>query len=51
MTFDRQGRLFVSSDATGEIYVVVADDKVVVGSGNSSSNATASVGARSALLG
>lgn len=32
MTFDRQGRLFVSSDASGEIYVLVAD--AVVG-GNS----------------
>lgn len=25
MAFDRQGRLFVSSDASGEIYVLVAD--------------------------
>lgn len=28
MTFDRQGRLFVSSDASGEIYVLVADAAV-----------------------
>ena len=48
MTFDRQGRLFVSSDASGEIYVLVAD-AVVGGGGNSSSNATQAVGARSAL--
>ena len=46
MTFDKQGRLFVSSDTSGEIYVLVAD--ATVGSGNSSSNAT-SVGARSAF--
>lgn len=25
MTFDNKGRLFVSSDASGEIYVLVAD--------------------------
>ena len=44
MTFDRLGRLFVSSDASGEVYVLVADDDAVVGGGgNSSSNATASV--------
>ena len=46
MTFDNQGRLFVSSDASGEIYVLVAD--AVAGGGNSSSNGT-SLGARSAL--
>lgn len=46
MAFDRQGRLFVSSDASGEIYVLVAD--TVAGGGNSSSN-DASLGARSAL--
>ena len=48
LTFDRQGRLFVSSDASGEIYVLVAD-AVVGGGGNSSSNASQPVGARSAL--
>lgn len=47
MTFDRHGRLFVSSDASGEIYVLVAD--AVVGGGNSSSNAATSVGARLGL--
>ncbi|KAF6218477.1 hypothetical protein HO133_005826 [Letharia lupina] len=46
MAFDRQGRLFVSSDDSGEIYVLVAD--AVAGSGNSSSNGT-SIGVRSAL--
>ena len=46
MTFDRQGRLFVSSDTSGEIYVLVAD--ATAGGGNASSNAT-SVVARSAL--
>ena len=47
MTFDRQGRLFVSSDASGEIYVLVAD--AVTGGGHSSSNAPTSVGVRSFL--
>ena len=46
MAFDRQGRLFVSSDDSGEIYVLVAD--AVAGSGNSSSNGF-SIGVRSAL--
>lgn len=44
MTFDKQGRLFVSSDASGEIYVLVAD--AVAGNGSSTSNDT-SVGVRS----
>ena len=47
MAFDRQGRLFVSSDASGEIYVLVAD--AVVSGGNLSSDATTSVDARSNL--
>ena len=47
MAFDRQGRLFVSSDASGEIYVLVAD--AVAGSGNPSSNGTP-VGVRSAFF-
>lgn len=46
MTFDSQGRLFVSSDASGEIYVLVAD--AVTSGGNSSSDAT-SIGSRSAF--
>ena len=47
MTFDRQGRLFVSSDASGEIYVLVAD--AVAGGGHSSSNAPTFAGVRSFL--
>ncbi len=47
MTFDRNGRLFVSSDASGEIYVVVKD--AVVGGGNETTNARTAVDARSAL--
>ncbi len=43
MTFDSQGRLFVSSDTSGEIYVLVAD--AVAGGRNSGT----SVGALSAL--
>lgn len=46
MTFDNQGRLFVSSDASGEIYVLVAD--AVAGGGNPSSNGTF-IGPRSAF--
>lgn len=38
ITFDSKGRLFVSSDASGEIYVLVAD--AVAGAVNVSSNAT-----------
>ena len=53
MTFDSQGRLFVTSDASGEIYVVVADAGAGGASaGNSSSvNATAALDARSSVLG
>ena len=47
MTFDRNGRLFVSSDASGEIYVVVKD--AVVGGGNETASARTAVDARSAL--
>ena len=41
MAFDSQGRMFVSSDASGEIYVVVRDEasnSTVVGNSSSGSS-------------
>lgn len=40
MAFDSQGRMFVSSDASGEIYVIMRDqanNETVAGSGSSGS--------------
>ena len=43
IAFDNQGRLFMSSDDSGEIYIVVSDGSVIVG-GNQTGNATGGTG-------
>ena len=50
MAFDSQGRMFVSSDASGEVYVVMRDQSsngTVAGSGSSGSGGGKTSGSQS----
>jgi len=47
MAFDKQGRMFMASDASGEIYVIM-QEKGAVGTGNATATAASGSGASGA---